>query len=114
MINVGETSSETSMTDTQHRSGFNFGISRITNWNTSNRSSWLRSIPRRIRRFISKSNKQFGQTTNETLNNSARFNSTGSFNLNRSITGNDESNLIIDIDDDEEIAMKVARSQMAK
>lgn len=104
MINLEETSEyDSTINEEPNQSDFSFDINQTINRSTSNRSSWLRSIPRRIRKLISKSTKRLERARNENANNSERISSTGS-----------RDQFYTWSDDDEELAMKSARSQMAK
>lgn len=96
--------------------------------NSTNSSSWFRSIPRRIRRFILKQNRQpsqsSGQRNNQTTNISDLDINTAASNpdyADQTIVGDgeraDETNLYSMVDymgNDEEVAMIRACSQMAK
>lgn len=101
MINLDETSEyDSTINEEPNQSDFSFDINQTINRSSSNRSSWLRSIPRRIRKLISKSTKHSERARTDTSNDSERISSTDNFYS----WG----------DDDEELAMKSARSQMAK
>lgn len=91
------------------------GNSRATvNSSTNGSSNWFRSIPRRIRKFISKQSrhKHLEQTSND-------FNKTNATNsIDRSEDGLDETNLYSSVDQlgngNEEVAMIRATAQMAR
>lgn len=88
----------------------------MSNSSTNHRhGNWFRSIPRRIRKFISKqsrlTNKHLEQTTNEL----AKLNTTSSTDPNESADGLDEANLYWNLDrNDEDVAMIRATAQMAR
>lgn len=88
----------------RHQTDHSIDINQTINQN----NSWLRSIPRRIRKLISKSTKHLQRSKNDPTNNTEVISSTGS-------DGSAHSYFLFPLDDDEEeIAMKNARSQMAK
>lgn len=98
-------------------------ISNVSNASTSSgNGNWFRSIPRRIRKFITKqshrqsnqSNKQLNQTSIQTGLNAAN----GSMQLSSGENADaaDDTNLYssLDLNNDEEVAMIRACSQMAR
>lgn len=95
--------------DTRHRY-----VMANSSTNTGH-GNWFRSIPRRIRKFISKqsrlTNKHLEQTTNEL----AKLSATASTDANDSADSLNEANLYLHLDrNDEDIAMIRATAQMAR
>lgn len=90
-------------------------------------NNWFRSIPRRIRKFISKQNRPSNQRNSHSLNNSNLNGNSNTTERDASCTNQiiigvdaddtDESNLYSSVDylgNDEEVAMIRACSQMAR
>lgn len=94
------------------------GPRTTVNSSTNTSSNWFRSIPRRIRKFISKQSrhKRFDQTSNDFNKSNGQTNSIGSHD---NADGLDETNLYSIVDqlgnsNDEEVAMIRATAQMAR
>lgn len=114
MTNLGETlENQTTTNKTGNASSVACDTERLTNGNTSNKGNWLQSIPRRIRKLISKSNKKLEQV-DRIYENIDEQNSTIDSATN--IDGTDDSHLYSNVEywNDEEVAMIRACSQMAK
>lgn len=98
-------------------SSFIIGMNRMA----SGKSNWLRSIPKQIRKFMSKSNQRHSNkpiglssgTAIETVAISSQ-NAFESAHTNGNANATNETNSIIDyLDNDEEVAMICACSQMS-
>lgn len=121
-MSTKEKTLENNLNSNKTRHGSTPNANHTTNSSTSNRTNnWFRSIPRRIRKFISKQNhgskKHLGLASSELTNSSGKFDTTTANNSNENADGNDESNLYSMVDylgSDEEVAMIRACSQMAR
>lgn len=113
MSNKDETSDSCSgLNEIRHRSDYVPSLSLSPSSNSG--SNWFRSIPRRIRKFISKQGRHSNKHLDHTSNNFNKFNATA----NDMTDELDDSNLYSIVDqrncNDEEVAMLRATAQMAR
>lgn len=77
--------------------------------------NWFRSIPRRIRKFISKQSRLSNKHLEQTTNDLAKLSTTASTDPNDSADSLNEANLYLNLDrNDEDVAMIRATAQMAR
>lgn len=116
MTNPNETSNNESSNANRSDNGANvvFGINR----KASGKSNWLRSIPKHIRKFMSKSNQRHSTKSiglgsgREPVAHDSQ-NALEPVYTNGNVNANNEFNSYEYLDNDEEVAMICACSQMS-